>query len=194
MFRGQKWEANKEPTPFEYRRVLMPGLNAWIAGNSTGKSTILKTLLWAITGEKPNFKSDVLEWLRDVYVEIEIVDEGIYTIHYSPRIESIGVSGGIFGQEIADVIQGKEGDYRWPFTGYDAMKSTIGQFFSKRAGFVSLEWFEKSTDTVNLTKRTVSWDVYAQALNLSSDDTSDFMFPNHQYSKHHQKAIRMYLG
>jgi len=83
MIQGHKLEPDKGlRTPFVYRRLLGPSFNAWIAGNGTGKSTILKCIVWALTGVEPNIKPDVKPWLDTVSVEIEISEDAVYTIQY----------------------------------------------------------------------------------------------------------------
>ena len=191
---GQKWVEKKGNVPFEYTRRFQTGINAWISGNSTGKSTILKSILWAITGTKPTFKSDVYGWIENVYVEFELTEDGIYTIQYSPN-RSSEVSGCIHKSTIQDILLGKPENIINNFSGFQAMKLVINDFFGSKIGFLSLEWLDRASDTVNLKKKTISWETYSQALYINSDNTQDYLFPNNQLNgKHHQKAISIYLG
>ena len=194
LVRGQKWVEEKGSVPFEYRRGLRTGINAWISGNSTGKSTILKSILWAITGTKPNFKSDVYGWIENVFVEFELTNAGIFTIQYAPN-RTLEVSGSIQKSTIRDILEGRPEEVVHNFSGFQAMKQVINDFFGTKVGFLSLEWLDKSPDTVNMTKKTISWETYSQALYINSDNTLDYLFPENQlYGKHHQKAISIYLG
>lgn len=192
-FSGQKWEAGaQEVKPFLYERTLYQGVNAWISGNSTGKSTILKIILWAITGEKPNFKPDIYTWIERVLVEIELSGNGIYTIEYTPD-KLAKVIGAIYEGSIPDVINGGISPID-SFSGFSAMKKTIGSFFEKRIGFFALEWYDRSRDNVNINKKVVSWETYSQALYLNSENINDYLFSDDQLNgNHHQKAISMYL-
>lgn len=194
LVRGQKWVEEKGSVPFEYRRGLQTGINAWISGNSSGKSTILKSILWAITGTKPNFKSDVYGWIENVFVEFELTKAGIFTIQYAPN-RTLEVSGSIQKSTIQDILEGRPEEVVHNFSGFRAMKQVINDFFGTKVGFLSLEWLDRSSDTVNLTKKTISWETYSQALYINSDNTLDYLFPENQlYGKHHQKAISIYLG
>ena len=72
---GRKHNAAQDkPIPFCYDHTFQPGLNGWIAGNGAGKSTILKTIVWGLTGIEPNFKPDVRTWLGDIAIEIAIAE------------------------------------------------------------------------------------------------------------------------
>ena len=194
LVRGQKWVKEKGNVQFEYKRNFQTGINAWISGNSTGKSTILKSILWAITGTKPNFKSDVYGWIENVLVEFDLTEDGIYTIQYAPN-QTLEVSGSILRSTIQDILIGKSEEVINNFSGFQAMKQVINDFFGSKIGFLSLEWLDRSPDTVNLTKKTISWETYSQALYINSDNTLDYLFPDNQLNgKHHQKAISIYLG
>src|SRR6266566_2108301 len=60
-----------ETAPFVYDRYLGQGINGWIAGNGTGKSTILKAIVWGLTGVEQHFKQDIRSWIEDVSLEVE---------------------------------------------------------------------------------------------------------------------------
>lgn len=193
--KGQKWQPDQNSrVPFNYRRSLKPGLNGWVAGNGTGKSTILKAIIWGLTGVEPNFKPDVRSWFEDIAIEIEIVDDGIYTIRYSPRSGKPEVTGGIFAHNLDSVLGSRDvTETIESFTGSRAMTQVIDRFFCVRMGFSPLKWVKrKSSYSIDLEPETVSWDVYSQALFVGADDYSDYLFPQHDI--HHQKTLGMYLG
>ena len=104
VVKGRKW-SQEDPggTPFTYQRQLHPGVNTWIAGNSTGKSSILRVIGWALTGVKPNLKPDVESWLEEILVEVELSDLGVYTIAFQCRMEHPNVMGGIFAADIESI-------------------------------------------------------------------------------------------
>jgi AAA domain len=65
--KGQKFHTDRrEKTPFCYDRSLQSGINGWIAGNGTGKSTLLKAIVWGLTGIEQHFKQDIQSWIEDV--------------------------------------------------------------------------------------------------------------------------------
>jgi hypothetical protein len=193
--RGRKWQSHGlEPVEFSYHRTLGPGLNGWVAGNGTGKSTVLKTIVWALTGVEPNFKPDVRTWLEDIAVEVDISGDGLYTIRYSPRPGS-QVSGRIFAQPLDSVLSTEEpvGSVE-SFSGKPAMTEAIDRFFGSRMGFSPLEGLEWKRHTMTLTSQVTSWDVYSQALFISADDYSDYLFPSRSTNgQYHQKTLGAYL-
>jgi predicted nuclease with TOPRIM domain len=194
--KGRKWQPEmNDLSTFEYRRILQPGLNGWVAGNDTGKSTILKSIIWALTGVRPTFKSDVLSWLEDVAVEIEIVDSGIHTIRYFPRPGQPDVTGSIFALGLDATLSGSVPEPVESFSGRRAMSEAIGRFFCSKMGFSPLEWARWKPYSIQLTRQTVSWDVYSQALFIGADDYSDYLFHERSINgKHHQRTLGMYLG
>lgn len=192
---GQKQIESGNQVPLSYHRLLEPGLNGWVAGNSTGKSTILKTILWAIIGVEPDFKPDVRAWLEDVAVEVEIVDDGIYTVRYFPKADKTKVSGGIFAGDLAFVLNNASTvSPIESFSNQNDMSKRLANFFGKRLGYVPLEWAFWKKDSVDVKQDTVSWDIYSQALFISADNYSDYLFPQRGLYKHHQKTLGMYLG
>jgi hypothetical protein len=195
---GVKWPADElEAIPFRYQRDLGIGINAWVAENSSGKSTILKMILWAITGVQPNIKKDVLLWINNVAVEIGI-DEAIFTIQYSPRAQSDpSVMGEIYKAEMDTVMSERNLDTERldSFSGAPAMRESITRFFSRYTNFRPLQLAQKSKSSFDLDTKNIAWDIYAQALFISADDYSDFLFPGREFSpKHRQRAVWMYLG
>lgn len=193
---GHKWITGEEATiPFEYRRRLGDGINAWIASNGSGKSTVLKAIIWALTGVKPTLKADVLLWLENVAVEIEISQDGIFTIQYMPSPQDSGVVGNIYKADIESVLNGTATELLESFSSGKAMAKAIDRFFSSHMGFFPLEMVQRKGTSINLEHKNVSWGTYSQALFVSADDYSDFLFPNHDVNgNHHQRTIGMYLG
>ncbi len=194
---GRKIQADQLDTePFVYRRHLQAGLNGWVSRNSTGKSTILKSIIWALTGVAPIFKDDVRPWLETIAIEVEIVDENVYTIWLAPRPHAPKVSGGIYAHDLGTV----ERDHATlhPIVAFGderAMRQVVASFFADKLGFTTLEWVQWRQQTFNYTTRTISWDVYAQAMFIGADEYADYLFPRHDLNgKHHRNTLAMYLG
>jgi hypothetical protein len=195
---GVKWPADEQKAfPFSYQREFGIGINAWVAENSSGKSTILKMILWAITGVQPKLKKDVLLWIKSVAVEFEI-DDGIFTIQYSPRVQSDpSVAGEIYRAGIDIVLSERNKDLERidSFSGSAAMKESVTKFFSRYTNFHPLQLAQKSKNMFELDAKNIDWSIYSQALFIGADDYSDFLFPWGDFSpKHRQRAIWMYMG
>lgn len=194
--RGTKWPNNDNPAEFIYRRDLYTGINAWIADNSSGKSTILKVILWAITGIRPNIKQDMLLWMNSIAVELEIANE-IYTIRYTPRSQEPVVVGEIFKTDLDTVLAGKDlGTERVSaFSGAKEMASCISRLFEEKTNFFPLQMAQKTNNAFDLTEGSVNWNTYAQALFIGADDYSDFLFPRKDFSaKQRQRTLWMFMG
>jgi len=183
-----------ESSVFDYRRTFGSGLNAWIANNSTGKSTILKTIQWALTGECPNFKPDVSTWLEDIALEVKITGDDTYTIRCLPS----SVSGGVYNLPLESVLSGDGGiSPVVSFSNQREMTRNIAQFFGEKMGFSPLQWGDWTRHSMDVTDKLISWDTYAQAMFLIDEDYKDYFLPplvTGDKFRHRQKALGMYLG
>jgi hypothetical protein len=194
--RGTKWPENDTAAEFVYRRDLYTGINAWIAENSCGKSTILKAILWAITGIRPNIKQDMLLWMNSIAVEVEIENE-IYTIRYAPRSQEPSVVGEIFKTDLDTVLAGKDQDSDRvdAFSGTKEMANSISKLFEDKTKFYPLQMAKKTNNIFNLAEGSVNWNTYAQALFIGADEYSDFLFPRKDFSpKERQRTLWMLMG
>lgn len=187
--------AQDKPIQFCYDRTLQPGLNGWIAGNGAGKSTILKAIIWGLTGIEPNFKPDVRAWLEDVAIEIILADT-LYTIRYFPRSGSIRVLGKIYAHDLETALSDAAHlQIIASFSGASEMTKAIASFFSAQLEFAPSHWLQPTNFSIDLEQKSISWEIYAQALFISADDCTDYLFPHHSVNgKHHQRTLSLYLG
>jgi hypothetical protein len=185
-------DSRSEPVPFCYDRCLKQGLNGWIAGNGKGKSTILKVIIWAITGVKSGFKPDIQSWIEEISVEVDI-DGEVFTIRFS--LKASDISGAICACDI-DTIQLENSQITALeiFSGSSAMTDTIARFFGTKFGFLPLEETKQQRYSPDFSQKTVSWDIYGQALFISANDYTDYLFPRSRFAQHHQKTLSMHLG
>lgn len=179
--------------PFTYSRTLDNGINLWVGGNDTGKSTILKCVLWALTGKEPNLKKDVLKWLTEVAIEFWL-DDDPYLVQFS--LDSGNVMGKVYGGTF-DEFQ-RDGKLP-PLNGFSDSKSmavAVADLFGERLGFSTLKWLKPSRQfSVNLSETTIRWDIYSQVMFIGDDEHSDYLFPRRDLNgRHHQKVLGMYLG
>lgn len=184
-----------EVVPFSYQRHLEVGVNGWIAGNGTGKSTLLKLVVWAITGVEPALKQDIRSWIEDVAVEISIADV-LYTIRYFPRMEAPKVTGFIVQQDLETCLHQMDTSHILAsFSGAAEMGQQIALFFREKMHFAPLLSQPQDALSQTTSQTSVSWNVYAQALFLGADYT-DYLFPKRSDSggKSHQKTLSIYLG
>jgi hypothetical protein len=187
--------AQGKPIPFCYDRIIQSGLNGWIAGNGAGKSTILKAIIWGLTGVEPNFKPDVRAWLEDIAIEIFLADT-TYTIRYFPRSGSTRVMGKIYAHDLETVLNDATHlQVITLFSGASEMTKAIANFFSSQLEFAPSHWVQPTNFSIDLEQKSISWEIYAQALFISADDCTDYLFPHHSVNgKHHQRTLSLYLG
>lgn len=183
----------EDDMPFSYRRHLFPGINGWIAGNGTGKSTILKAVVWGLTGVEQHFKPDIRSWIDEVALEISIADE-IYTILYRLQGEK-QVTGGIFRNELDTVLQNTDALSSIAlFATVADMQQAIDQFFCERLCFPEITWMQETASFMAPRPKRVSWKDYGLALFIGSDYTDYLLAKNYSDNKPHQKTLSAYLG
>jgi len=183
-----------ETIPFCYDHVFQSGIEGWIAGNGTGKSTLLKAIVWGLTGIEQHFKQDIQSWLEDIALEISI-EHDIYTIRYYPRPEQPRVSGLIASTNLETILHGADEFYTVKtFAGLYEMQEAIDQFFSEKMGFISLKVNVLHEPYPEANPKKISWNIYSQALFIGSDYI-DYLYPRSYTSeKPHQKTISLFLG
>lgn len=192
--RGHKWhrDTREKDKIFEYKRTLLTGMNGWIADNSSGKSSILKLVMWAVSGEKLQFKADVESWIDSVAVEIEIADTGTFTVLYMPDSTNQQVNGAIYNNNLDDVLRGASNvQITSQFNNREDMAKYIDQIFG-----VSFGLYKATTaNTLNQREQNSLWNVYSQAIFIGSDQYEDYLFPySYRIGKRHQEVLGAYLG
>lgn len=192
--RGHKWHRNtsEKDEIFEYKRNLLPGVNGWIADNSSGKSSILKSIMWAVSGEKLHFKVDVESWIDSVAVELEISGIGTFTVRYMPDFSNQQVNGAIYENNLDDVLRGASNvQITGQFNNREDMAKCIDQIFGTSFGLYKTP----VASTLNQRKQNLIWNVYSQAIFIGSDQYEDYLFPNsYRTGKRHQEVLGAYLG
>lgn len=195
---GHKYKGHSstnEKVPFTYRRQFEVGVNGWIAGNGTGKSTLLKLIVWAITGVELPLKQDIRSWIEDVAIEFSIAGV-LYTIRYCPRVDAPKVTGFIAQQNLESCLRlADTSSTLSSFSGAAEMSQKIALFFQEKMQFAPLLPQQQDILSQGSLQTSISWNIYAQALFLGADYT-DYLFPKRSDSKgiSHQKTLSTYLG
>jgi hypothetical protein len=179
---------------FRYRRKLGTGLWAWVGKNGSGKSTILNTIIWALTGSEGGLSRRVRSWLRDVLVHFSLGTED-YT-SYITRMGD-GLRGGIFrGSPTLDQVElGAEPIVR--FDNRDQMREVIDAFFMQQIGIASLRWTAHGSakDDPDLHAHSTTWRTYAHAIHIEDDSYDDLIIdPQKGYGRQDRKILEMMLG
>jgi hypothetical protein len=192
VIRGNKRRSEADQSGvFVYDRVLRPGLNGWISGSNTGKSTILKCIAWALTGVSPGLKGDVQKWIDEVALELSI-DQAVFTIRYFVRTSKPKVFGQIY-ENTLDIVAGGSESLRTigEFVDSPAMKDEIGRFFGARLGFNPLDWVQQKKNAFEVSRSVIAWNIFSRALVLTADDYGDYLFPSSAFlTAYHESTLR----
>ncbi len=192
---GEKRRADGSAEPFKYSRALGSGLWAWVGSNGTGKSTILNSILWALTGSDSGIPKRVRPWLRDVLVQFSVGEEQ-FTSRVSRTNE--GVSGGVYRGFLAfDQIDLGRVEPVTLFESRDEMREAIDVFFMQHLGITTLRWTAHSAekDDPDLHAHSTTWRTYAHAIHIEDDSYDDLIIdPTKGYGRQDRKILEMMLG
>jgi hypothetical protein len=97
-FTGVKHLAlSEEPEPFTYDQTFLPGVNVLlIPDNGVGKSSVMKTIKYALTGDYSDYETSVRSWIQRIWLQFYL-DETLFTIHIA-RQDTGDVGYIVFGE------------------------------------------------------------------------------------------------
>ncbi len=165
-FAGVKRRSGQPPEPFRYDQAFSPGVNViCIPDNEVGKSSILKTIKYALTGDDGDYDADVHNWITDIWLAFSL-DLRIFTVLLSTRggaPRALLLAGEEFrpleavAEEMALTI--------FDVTGAEAIKAELQRFFFLRLDLGPLSWTQQDGSTpTGIAERSTSWLTYFQAL------------------------------
>jgi energy-coupling factor transporter ATP-binding protein EcfA2 len=180
---------------FEYTRQLGTGLWAWVGANGSGKSTILNSIVWALTGADSGISKRVRGWLQDVVVWFSIGDE-----QYTSRVNRNGetITGGVFrGFQEADTLDLGFAENVVRFRSREEMRESLDWFFMGQLGISSVRWTAHSPqkDDPDLHAHATTWRTYAHAIHIEDDGYDDLIIDAQKgYGRQDRKILEMMLG
>jgi cell division protein FtsB len=167
-FAGEKRLRDQSPEPFVYDQAFAPGVNViCIPVNEVGKSSILKTIKYALTGDNGDLDADVRSWITDVWLAFAL-DRQEFTVLLSTRGGSpraLLVPGEEFGpiETVAEETTLAIVDV----SGAEAIKAELRRFFFQRQGLGRLSWTQQDASAPGgVAERSTSWLTYFQALQI----------------------------
>jgi len=191
---GEKASESGVNRPFTYERHLGSGLTAWIGANGSGKSTIMSTIMWALTGSDSGISKRVRGWLHEVIVHFTL-GTSRYTSYIERTAEAI--RGGIYQEFLSlDQIQ-LSAVPLVRFEHRDSMKDAIDTFFMQQLGISSLRWTAHSSakDDPDLHAHSTTWRTYAHAIHIEDDSYDDLIIdPQKGFGRQDRKILEMMLG
>jgi hypothetical protein len=175
-FQGEK-NLDDVSTPIDYDQPFDTGVNAIIIeDNLVGKSSILKTIKFALTGNDEDFDQSIREWIRDIWLEFSLGGRR-YTMLLARRED--GLHGTLAPGEhfcpIEDVPEAaaKVGFYH---RGDYEIQQALDSFFSHEFGLEKLGWNVASSEKDGGSNMAwASWRTYFLALRIPDDNHTYFI-------------------
>jgi len=194
---GDKRLRDGQPaTRFEYKRKLNSGLSAWIGQNGAGKSTILNSAIWALTGSDSGLSKRVRSWINDLAVWFSVGD-----VRYTSRVNRQsdgGYGGGIYQDFVTfDQVDLGVAVPVFVFRNRDEMRDKLDLFFMEQFGITTLRWTMHSSekDDPDLHAHSTTWRTYAHAIHIEDDSYDDLIIdPQKGYGRQDRKILEMMLG
>ena len=169
-FTGEKKLNDQLPQPFVYDQEFEPGVNViCVPDNSRGKSSILKTIKFALTGDNEDYDADVRSWITDVWLTFSL-DHQVFTVLHNMQGQRRAVL--VPGEEFRslEVVPDEATVTLMDETGADSIRAELKHFFFKRFSLEELSWTQQDlTVPTGVAKRSTSWLTYFQALQIRED-------------------------
>src|SRR5260221_8893741 len=196
-FTGAKHlHGHQEPIPIAYDQAFAQGVNVLLVEeNEVGKSSIWKTIKFALTGDSGDYDADVRSWIVAIWLTFALNDQP-YTIILSrdnevlrailvPGEESRALEEAATATSILFDAQGAE-----------SVKAELQHFFFNRLGLAQLSWTQAiSGEPGEFAERKASWLTYFQAL-LIPDGGDRYLLcdPEHAYGNQAGIILSAFLG
>ena len=193
-FTGEKRLRDVDPRPIDYDQVFQSGVNViLIPGNLVGKSSILKTIKFALTGDDSDYDVDVRSWIEKVWLQFTLNDAP-FTIHAAKGEDRklIGyVSSGHTIAEIDAVAAPAAVLHGWRTQ--DEMRDRLHRFFLDALGLAELSWTQQTE--AGAERGTTTWRTFFQAL-VIPDSSENFLLLDDQHSMGNQDGLLLssFLG
>jgi len=200
QFRQQKlminrliFSGNKQIEPeilksFRYDQTFTQGVNLLVAKNNVGKSSVMKTVKFALTGDDSAYDSDVKSWIERIWLQFSLGQDS-FTIY-------------IFGdQKFRRAILVLDHEDRcledlpeipkifFDVQGNEAIQNRLQQFFFERLGIESLCYCRGET------KVSTTWKTFFQAM-LIPDSSEQYLLcdPQHAMGNQNGLILSTFLG
>jgi len=175
-FRGAK-TVGEVSTPIDYDRPFDTGVNVvLIEDNLVGKSSILKTIKFALTGCDDEYDQAVREWIQEIWLEFSL-DDRRYTVLLARRED--GLRGRLApGQHSCPIEQVPKKDAAKGFyhRGEEEIQQALDSFFVHEFGLAALGWnMASSSKDGSSSMAWASWKTYFLALRIPDDNHTYFI-------------------
>lgn len=164
-FQGEKTLNDGTQSPVAYDQRFLPGVNVLLVqDNSVGKSSVFKTIKFALTGDDTDYDSDVRSWIVAVWLHFSIGDAP-HTIHLLRADDRVAgyiaaghVDASLVSLDTTDVVTIAR------MSGGQAVRDELHRFFLDRFGLDQLGWTDSTKGTAE--ERRITWRTFFQALTI----------------------------
>ncbi len=193
-FNGTK-RIDSVETPIDYDQPFETGVNALvIEDNLVGKSSVLKTIKFALTGNDDEYDQEVRQWIKEIWLEFSL-DDRVFTILLARRED--GIHGRLApGTHTCalDKVPRASASKGFYHRGAEDVQKALESFFVHEFGLASLGWNQalaggegKSIDA------RASWLTYFQALRIL-DDNHAYLLCKPEFANQDQLLFSAFLG
>ncbi|KYF76487.1 hypothetical protein BE20_05985 [Sorangium cellulosum] len=182
-------------SPIDYEQPFQTGVNVLvIEDNLVGKSSVLKTIKFALTGNDEEYDQEVRRWITDIWLQFSL-DDRAYTILLARREDGLHgrLAPGDHDCPIEKVPKAgaAKGFYH---RGETEVQQALESFFVREFGLASLGWNQAlPTRDGGSIKVWASWLTYFQALRIP-DDNHAYLLCKPEYANQDQLLFSAFLG
>lgn len=182
-------------SPIDYEQPFQMGVNVLvIEDNLVGKSSILKTIKFALTGNDEEYDQEVRRWITDIWLQFSL-DDRPYTVLLARREDGLHgrLAPGDHDCPIEKVPKASaaKGFYH---RGETEVQQALESFFVREFGLASLGWNQAlpGRDGGSI-KVWASWLTYFHALRIP-DDNHTYLLCKPEYANQDQLLFSAFLG
>ncbi len=185
----KRLNSHEEPIPISYTQTFTSGVNVvLIERNEVGKSSIWKTIKFALTGDDGDYDADVRSWITNIWLIFSLNDQP-YTVIMSRTEETLRaiLVPGKVDQPLEEAAFTTS--IVFDALGAENVKYELQHFFFNRLGLAQLSWTQQMPgEAGEVAERRASWLTYFQAL-LIPDGGDQYLLCDTQHSYGNQAGL-----
>lgn len=174
----------------DYSQKVETGINIWIADSFKGKSSILKIIKFALTGDNSLKVTDIKKWVKEILLNFSIGNKK-YTIYLNTEKR---LKAEFYNCKISTWQELEDNEKSPIFISKSEIEYTeqIQDFFFTQFSYYSLKWTQKNSqkESNDLSEAETSWKTYYKSIFLESKDSYQLIYEGHQGAK----VFQMLLG
>jgi hypothetical protein len=187
-FTGHKVLKDGRSQPIAYDQPFQPGVNVLLVqDNSVGKSSIFKTIKFALTGDDTDYDSDVRSWIASVWLHFTI-GEAAHTVHLR-RGEDDRLAGYIAAGHVDtdyDDLDTSGTVTIARMSGADSVRDRLNWFFLDRFALEQLGWTDSGRGVAE--ERRITWRTFFQALTIP-DSSENYLLVSEKNTMGNQEGL-----